>query len=83
MKNRKLIRTLKKERRKLYPHGLPIQHRGCGKTRLYMSHFLLYTAYDYVCDIYKHIDKEVSLEEAHGHMKDYINEMWRIVEERF
>ena len=83
MKNKKLIRALKKERRKLYPHGLPIQPRGCGKTFTYMSHFLLYTAYDFVCDIYKRIDKKVSLEEAHDHMREYINEMWRIAEERY
>ena len=76
MKNRKLIRTLKKERRKLYPHGLPIQPRGCGKTYLYMSHFLLYIAYDYVIGKYKKLDREVSLEEAHKDMTDFINEMW-------
>ena len=81
MKNRKLIRTLKKERRKLYPHGCPIQPRGCWKTYLYMSHFLLYTAYDYVCNIYKHTDREVSLEEAHNDMKDFINEMWTLKED--
>lgn len=83
MNNRKLIRTLKKERRKLYPHGLPIQPRGCGKTYLYMSHFLLYTSYDFVCDIYKRMDREVTLEEAHNDMKNYINEMWKMAEERY
>lgn len=78
MKNRKLIRMLKKERRKLYPHGLPIQPRGCDKTYLYMSHFLLYTSYDFVIDIYKRMEREATLEEAHNDMKDYINEMWKL-----
>lgn len=76
MKNRKLIRTLKKERRKFYPHGLPIQSRGCGKTNIYSAHFLLYKAYDFVISKYKKLDKEVSLEEAHKDMSDFINEMW-------
>lgn len=80
MKNRKLIRTLKKERLKLYPHGLPIQPRCCSKTYLYMSHFLLYVSYDFVCGIYKNMDREVSLEEAHNDMKDFINKMWTIKE---
>lgn len=81
MKNRKLIRTLKEERRKLYPHGLPIRPRGCGKINLYLAHFLRYIAYDFVCDTYKKMNKEVSLEEAHEDMSSFINEMWAIKED--
>ena len=81
--NKRLIKTLYAERKRLYPHGCPFAPRGCGKTFTYMIHFLTYTAYDYVCDIYKHIDNKVSLEEAHDHMREYINEMWRIAEERY
>lgn len=79
--NKELIKTLYAERKRLYPNGCPVAPRGCGKTLLYMSHFLTYTAYDYVCGIYKHMDREVSLEEAHNNIKDYINEMWKITEE--
>ena len=81
--NKELIETLYAERKRLYPNGFPLAPRGCGKTRLHMSHFLLYTAYDYVCDICKHIDKKVSLKEAHSLIKYYINEMWRIAQERY
>lgn len=78
MENKWLIKTLKKERRKLYPYGLPVQPRGCGKPTLYLAHFLRYIAYDFVCNTYKKMDKRVSLEEAHKDMEDFINEMWSI-----
>lgn len=77
-KNKELIKTLYAERKRLYPNGCPFAPRGCGKTFLYMSHFLLYTSYDFVIDIYKRMDREVTLEEAHNDMKDYINEMWKL-----
>ena len=77
-KNKELIKTLYAERKRLYPNGCPFAPRGCGKTFLYMSHFLLYTSYDFVIDIYKRMDREVILEEAHNDMKDYINEMWKL-----
>lgn len=79
MKNRKLIRTLKKERRKLYPYGLPIQPRGYGKTFLYMAHVLRYMAYYVAIDTYKKMDREVSLEEAHKYMNDFISKIWEEV----
>lgn len=81
MKNRKLIKRLKEERRKLYPHGLPIQPRGCGKTFLHLGHFLRYIAFDVVIDEYKKIDREVSLEEAYEDMNYFIKEMWAMTEE--
>lgn len=81
MKNRKLIRTLKKERRKLYPYGLPIQPRGCSKSSLYLAHTLRYIAYDVAFDTYKNMDREVSLEEAHKDMNDFMSEMWKIKED--
>lgn len=70
--NEELIKTLKEERRKLYPNGCHIQPRGCAKTYLYLSHFLRYTAYDFVCDIYKHMTTEVTLETAHKDINDYV-----------
>ena len=81
--NKELIKTLKKERKRLYPNGYPFAPRGSGKTFTYMYHFLVYTAYDFVCGIYMNMDRKVSLEEAHNDMRDYIKEMWRIVEERY
>jgi len=74
--NKELIKTLKEHRRKLYPNGLPIQPRGCGKTNLFLAHFLRYIAYDFVCDTYKDMDREVSLEEAYRDMNEFIKEMW-------
>lgn len=76
MKNRKLIKILKEERKRLYPYGLPIQPRGFGKTSLHLMHFLKYVAYDVVIDIYKKIDREASLEEAHEHMDYFVAEMF-------
>ena len=75
MKNRKLIKILKEERRKLYPYGLPIQPRGYSKTSLHLIHFLRYVAYDVVIDIYEKTGQEVSLEEAHEHMNYFVSEM--------
>lgn len=46
--------------------------RECTKTYLYLSHFLRYTACDFVCDIYKHMTTEVTLESAHKDINDYI-----------
>lgn len=81
MKNRKLIKTLEEERRKLYPYGLPIQPRSCSKTYLYFAHFIRYIAFDVVIDEYKKTDREVSLEEAYEDMNSFISEMWAIKED--
>lgn len=70
--NEELIKTLKEERSKLYPNGCPIQPRGCAKTYLYLSHFLRYTAYDYVCSVYEHVNTQMTIEEARKDMNDYI-----------
>lgn len=77
--NKELIKTLYAERKRLYPNGCPVAPRGCGKIFVYLSHYLTYIAYDFVCDIYKHLDEDVSLEEAHDDMKNYINEIWEEV----
>lgn len=81
--NEELIKTLYAERKRLYPNGCPIAPRGCGKTFLYMSHFLMYTAYDFMCDIYKCMGRKVTLEEAHNDMEYYVNKMWEIIKEGF
>lgn len=78
MKNKKLIKALKEERRKIYPYGCPIQPRGFGKTYLHLGHFLRYKAYDVVIDTYKKMDREISLEEAHEDMNYFISRMWEL-----
>lgn len=84
MKNRVLIEKLKKERQELYPFGYPTQQaRGSGKTYFYLGHFLRYTAFDIVIDKYEKMDREVSLEEAHKDMNDFIEEMWALIKEDF
>lgn len=70
--NDELIKQLYEERKKIYPYGCPIQPRGNGKTFLYLSHFLRYTAYDLICGIYKHINREMTLEQAHKDIDDYV-----------
>ena len=73
--NKELIKILKEHRRKLYPNGCPVPARGCGKTNLFLAHFLRYTAYDFVCNIYKDMDRKVSLEEAYRDMGEFIEKM--------
>lgn len=80
--NKELIKKLYAERKRLYPNGCPVPPRGCGKTFVYLSHYLTYIAYDFVCDIYKHLAENVSWEEAHNDMKHYINNTWNLVRER-
>lgn len=70
--NEKLIKTLKEEREKIYPNGCPICPRGSSKTYLYLSHFLRYTAYDLVCDLYKTMTEEVNLETAHEDINYFV-----------
>ena len=70
--NENLIKQLNDERQKIYPNGCPVQPRGSAKTYLYLSHFLRYMAYDYVCAIYKHCNREFTLEDAHKDMQDYV-----------
>lgn len=79
-KNKELIKTLYVERKRLYPNGCPFAPRGCGKTFLYLMHFLRYVSYDVVIDECRKTNREISLEEAHNDMKDYINEMWKLRE---
>ena len=79
-KNKELIKTLYVERKRLYPNGCQFAPRGCGKTFLYLMHFLRYVAYDVVIDEYRKTNREISLEEAHNDMKDYINEMRKLRE---
>lgn len=75
--NEKLIKQLIDERNRLYPHGLAIYPRGCSKTYTYLALFLKWNAYDFMCQIYKHINREITLEEAHKDIANYIIGMIR------
>lgn len=70
--NEKLIKTLKEERNRLYPGELMIMPRGFGKTYLMLAHNLRYAAYEHVCSIYKQLDYEVTLEQAHKDIDEFV-----------
>lgn len=70
--NEKLIKTLKEERNKLYPGKLTVMSRGCGKTYMIFNRILRYAAYEHVCSIYKQLDYEITLEQAHKDMDEFV-----------
>lgn len=76
--NDELIKKLKRERTELYPNGVPIQPRGCSKTYLYLSHFLRWYAYDYMCSIYEVINRKYTIEEAHKDIDEFVVEQMPI-----
>lgn len=70
--NDELISKLKNERNKLYPNGCLIQGRRCGKTYLYLSHFLRWNAYELYMQVYKVANYKVSLEQAHKEINGFV-----------
>ena len=70
--NEKLIKTLKEERSRLYPDKIVIMRRGFGKTYMMLNRMLRYAAYEHVCSIYKQLDYEVTLEQAHKDMDEFV-----------
>ena len=70
--NEKLIKTLREERDKLYPYKSIIMPRGFGKTYMMLNRMLRYVAYEHVCGIYKQLDYEVTLEQAHKDMDEFV-----------
>lgn len=74
--NRKIIRELKRERRRLYPYGLPLQARGSGKTMLELSHMLRYLSYQIAIDACKDSGREMTMDEARIVMSNFIDEAW-------
>ena len=70
--NEKLIKTLKEERNRLYPCNLMVMPRVCGKTYMMLNRILRYTAYEHVCSIYEQLDHEVTLEQAHKDMDEFV-----------
>lgn len=70
--NDELIKILMDERDKLYPNGCLIQPRGCGKTNLYLSHFLRWKSYDVCCEFYKTCEVEIPISQAHEDINDFV-----------
>lgn len=70
--NEKSIKSLMHERDKLFPQGCPIQPRGYSKTYTYLVLFLRWNAYDLMCQVYKHVNREITLEEAHRDIDNYV-----------
>ena len=70
--NEKLIKTLKEERSRLYPSKLMVMPRGFGKTYMMLNRMLRYAAYEHVCSIYKQLDYEVTLKQAHKDMNEFV-----------
>ena len=70
--NEKLIKTLKEERNRLYPDKLMVVSRGCGKTYMILNRILRYAAYEHVCSIYEQLNHEVTLEQAHKDMDEFV-----------
>lgn len=70
--NEKLIETLKEERNRLYPAKLVLMTRGFGKNYMMLNRMLRYFAYEHVCSIYKQLDYEITLEQAHKDMDEFV-----------
>ena len=70
--NEKLIKDLKEERDRLYHDKILIMSRGFGKTYMMLNRMLRYAAYEHVCRIYKQLDYEVTLEQAHKDMDEFV-----------
>ena len=70
--NEKLIKDLKEERDRLYPDKITIMVRGFGKTYMMLNRMLRYVAYEHVCSIYKQLDYEVTLEQAHKDIEEFV-----------
>ena len=70
--NEKLIKILKEERNRLYPSKLIVMPRGFGKTYRMLNRMLRYAAYEHVCSIYKQLDYEVTLEQAHKDIDEFV-----------
>lgn len=70
--NEILITQLMEERHRIFPNGCPMQPRGCAKTYTYLALFLRWNAYDFMCQIYKHVKVNITLEEAHRDIDNYV-----------
>jgi len=70
--NEQIIKMLKAECKTLYPKGYPMQPKGCGKTYLQIIPFLRWNGYQFYCHMYEKLNYEVTLEQAHKDIENYI-----------
>ena len=70
--NEKLITALKKERNRLYPCKLMVMPRAFGKTYMMLNRMFRYAAYEHVCSIYKQLNYEITLEQAHKDIDEFV-----------
>lgn len=79
--NRKLIKTLTKEKNKLIPNGsYAIFSRGYGKTMLMLERMLVYSGYCYVISYLKTCKERYTYDKAKELIHEYVSEMWRLTE---
>lgn len=72
--NEELIKQLMEERSSLYPYGAPVQPRGCGKTYLYLGHFLKWHAYDLCCQMLGRAVLQMNIDYAHKWINEFVAE---------
>lgn len=70
--NEKLIKSLKEERNRLYPCKLMVMPRAFGKTYMMLNRMFRYAAYEHVCSIYKQLNYEITLEQAHKDIDEFV-----------
>ena len=79
--NRKLIKTLTKEKNSLNPeNSYLIAARGFGKTMLQATIMLTYAGYCEVIEYLKTCKEKYTLEKAHEMIREYVSEMWKSTE---
>lgn len=76
--NEDLIRRLEFERSLLYPSGLIVPARGSAKTFTTLNYNVHYMAYDWIYELYKDIDEEKTIEDAHNDMSILIRKFYDI-----
>lgn len=76
--NEDLIRKLELERNLLYPNGFVIPPRGSSKTFMILNRNIHYMAYDWIYELYKDIDEEKTIEDAHNDMATLIKMLYDI-----
>lgn len=75
-KNRKVVKILRRDMKKLLPCGYWITARGISKPYQYMSRILLHSIYAEYCDYYSKCDESITIEEARKQINDSFSECW-------
>lgn len=80
--NRKLIKTLVKEKNRLIPDGsYIIFSRGYGKTKCLLERMIVYSGYCNIIDYLNRCKEKYTLDEAHDLIHEYVKEMYRLTED--